>query len=379
MRVGATGWTVVVVLAGLGAEVVPAQSPQGDGKRAETLVKQLGAASFAERQKATEVLLELGPAAEPALVRGAEDPDPEIAKRCRELLPRVRNRETERRLAAFLQDKDDRLPPPAGWERFRKAAGNTPESRKLFAAVYASDRALLELAAADPKAAGARLAARAKEVDRELQELDRGQPCLPLLTALVLLASDTRVPLDAAAYQATAQAVGNLRYRPALLKEARATPVTWGGLTAFLGRAADAPSWNAGLEVMRALEVREGVPAAVQLALSREMPAGTRAAAVVLVGDLGTKEHVAKLAPLLADAAAVGTATIRGTALTTELRDVALAAAVKLSGQTLADYGFPYYKALPGVKELPDPIKLGFARPAERDAALRRWKEQARP
>jgi tetratricopeptide (TPR) repeat protein len=55
----------------------------------ERLVAQLGSASWAEREGASEKLLSLGKAAEAALERALTSPDPEIRQRARRLLDRI--------------------------------------------------------------------------------------------------------------------------------------------------------------------------------------------------------------------------------------------------------------------------------------------------
>jgi hypothetical protein len=71
----------------------------------------------------------------------------------------------------------------------------------------------------------------------------------------------------------------------------------------------------------------------------------------------------------------VGSAVIRQKKLTAQLRDVALVVLVRLTGQQPADYGFPYLQAVPGLKTLPSPDRLGFAGDPDREAALKKWKE----
>src|SRR3954469_13025186 len=71
-------------------------------KQATELVKQLGHARYAVREAAAKKLLELGPAAVPALTAGTESPDEEVRNRSRALLPQARAVEWQRRAAAYL-------------------------------------------------------------------------------------------------------------------------------------------------------------------------------------------------------------------------------------------------------------------------------------
>jgi hypothetical protein len=59
------------------------------------LVTQLGAGGFAERERATRELVRLGPVAVPDLTRAADDRDPEIRLRAREILKQIQPASTE--------------------------------------------------------------------------------------------------------------------------------------------------------------------------------------------------------------------------------------------------------------------------------------------
>jgi hypothetical protein len=169
--------------------------------------------------------------------------------------------------------------------------------------------------------------------------------------------------------------LNGLKYRPELMKELRRTPPARSLVVAFLRQPKAPPEIDLALGVIQVLELKECVEDALHAALAREMPTPTRANALVAIAQLGTKEHIPRLEPLLVDPTPVGTATVRGKKLTTQMRDVALAALLQLSGQLGDDFGFPYFAAVPGLKELPQPNRLGFANPASREAALEKWKK----
>ena len=92
--------------------------------------------------------------------------------------------------------------------------------------------------------------------------------------------------------------------------------------------------------------------------------------------------EVEELEPLLEDTTSLG-GTIRiGTAtVNAQMRDVALAALVHLSGQNVFDYPFAYlqtYKNLRGNFQLP-PYYYGFQDDTTRTAALKKWKDSQEP
>jgi HEAT repeat protein len=72
----------------------------GDLRRVDTLIRQLGSPDFQEREQASKSLVAIGPAALAALRAVRNDPDAEVAKRAKECLARVGDRRPELTLAA---------------------------------------------------------------------------------------------------------------------------------------------------------------------------------------------------------------------------------------------------------------------------------------
>lgn len=104
--------------------------------RARELVRQLGSTVFRERDQAARELAGMGRAALPALDASRNDSDPEIRMRVGALLPRAEADELQARIDTFLADADARfvhdLP---GYRQFRIAAGDDPDARALFTAI----------------------------------------------------------------------------------------------------------------------------------------------------------------------------------------------------------------------------------------------------
>jgi hypothetical protein len=81
-------------------------APAGMAKKVETAVKQLGSGDFKERAAAVRTLVELGAHAYPALVKSAESPDPEVAKRAADALTRMKAKVPAKEL---VLGEDDRV------------------------------------------------------------------------------------------------------------------------------------------------------------------------------------------------------------------------------------------------------------------------------
>jgi hypothetical protein len=160
------------------------------------------------------------------------------------------------------------------------------------------------------------------------------------------------------------------------LNEAAVRPALRQLLQATGDRTPDEAAFSQTLQLARSLRMKEAVPLAVRGALAGGFNSYTRSSAILFVGDVGSREDVGRLAPLLKDTTSVGTCGVNSMTLHGELRDVALAALVFASGQSLADYGFPYFQLVVGIRPSDtSPSCMGFASAADREAALKKWQQ----
>lgn len=289
-------------------------------------------------------------------------------------MPLALRRDLDRKVAVFLKDTEDKQNPLAGWARFRTMAGTEHPRRELFAAMYRAEGTLLEAVEKDPKTAGSQIVARARTLEEAFRQFDQDYPPLAEVVVVLFVAADERVPLDGPAFTTICTALNGLRYKPKLTKELQESVPGRALLIAFLRRPGDAAARTAAFDLARTLEIKEAVKDAVAAALAKDLASTTRAAALMLLSKLGSKELIPHLEPLLDDATQVGSVVIRRVRLTTQISDVALAALIQLSGQDESEYGFPYLEVVPGLKNLPSVNRLGFADPAGRQAALKKWK-----
>lgn len=341
---------------------------------AAALVRQLGDESFEVRERAAAALRELGLAAEAALRQGLQSPDAEVRSACAGLLAQARRDDREARLEAFLADKEGTSDHGlAGWPRFAELVGRDPAGRALFAVVQRADDGLLEAAEKEPRQAAHRLAARTGTLAVALVTPRADDSAFTEAVILLFVASDTRVPVDAAAFAALCRGMEVLANRKALRQRWLDAAPCRRLLLAFLQRRDDVASLELALGVAMTFELKEARDWAVSLATTPTLSATTRGLALLLVGRVGDKELLPKLAPLLSDTTPVGTKPFGAARLSAEIRDVALAVLVQLRGGRAEDYGFPYLQAVPGLKAVPSPACLGFTNPADRDAALKKW------
>jgi hypothetical protein len=130
------------------------------------------------------------------------------------------------------------------------------------------------------------------------------------------------------------------------------------------------------LNLARSLQLKEAVPYALKASTNKEPGGYARGQAIFFVGQFGTKEQVAQLEPLLADTMDVGTAGINSTTLHCQIRDVALATMLTSQGQSLPDYGFPYFQMIQGIGLFQTSANCaGFPDETSRGAAFKKYKE----
>jgi hypothetical protein len=363
----------VIVVAGAGqslGKAVPPLTPEQQAEVAEW-IKQLGHRSFAVREAAGERLAKMGRGVEPMLREALADPDPEIRERCRRLIPRAINFELDRQLGAFLRT-GEATTPLGGWPRYREIVGDTPESRSFFIDLYRVEPELLDgLERSRSKYMG-RLATRTEQY---AQTYMRGKATAPIAeTAMLLLAlGDPKNRLEDRAgfmFQFALQWQSNQENTRLPFRDNLSLRKL---LLAFVERDTD-PSMSMSMSLISNLELPEGLTLARKVIRSDKAIPHARAVAISLIGKLGTRRDIADLEPLLKNDTVVGMASINNVRVTTQLRDVALATVVRLSGQDAADYGYPYLKMFRGNPNFSvSPALLGFPDTASRNDAFKKW------
>lgn len=344
------------------------------GEDASTLVRRLGDESFAVRREALQALKHLGSVAVPAVRDGLKHKDPEVRRLCAQWLEEMAREQRAVRAAAFLADSGGKIS-LSGWERFR-ATTPEPAARELFAAVYRIVGNLLDVEG-NPRAVHKGLLDYARSLETACLELDRGSPTLAEVVALVFVASDPRIERDPQFRQLLTAAFTSFAYRPRLLKEFANHPTASAHLLAFLQSCQDNTTLPLALELARQLDVKSYAEQALRMALDAQRPSSLRSTALLLLARIGDRSLTARLEPLLEVRTSVGTFTLRKTALTAQIRDVALAVLVRWSEHPLADYGFPYAQAIPGLKDLPSAERLGFADETTRQKAIAKWRKSS--
>jgi hypothetical protein len=339
------------------------------------LVQMLGSNSFEVRDRAEADLKGLGLAALDALEVGTRNPDIEIRTRSARLLASIREADRKARIQAFLDQPDDSdvaaLP---GWPRYRMLSA-AKITRKTYVALYESDAPLLHSAAQDPRQATVMVKERARELGTLLLLPQKDRLAAAQLPALLYVMSDPAVSVEPATWKDLYAGLSILAQREALRKDLLTQPAVPELLLGALQRGGDALHATT-LPLAAELALPQAHEWAVRLCSGAATPTATRAQAILLLARIGTPADIPVLVPLLLDKTPVGKVTVVSRALSAEMGDVALAAILHLNGEKPGDYGFPYFEAIPGLKTLPSPERLGFVDAKDRAAAFAKWREK---
>ena len=349
----------VALVPGSGHPAAGAEAPQkGEAKPdAQKLVRQLGSLKFAERQAAEKALADMGARAAASVRAGMASADLEVARRCAALWPRLWQTEIDRPDADRLVDLAHPL-----WVRFRKVAGDDASSRKLFAELSADLRRFEKLEAIDaaPTKAAAAYAAELKE---RIEALNQGwreaEEAAGKLTGLIRPRSGYPTQLEFATllFLGTFPSTAALTHRGTGHRDSASysmvfalgqaqSPAMRRLFATWLETRTDQGVIQLGLSQVVRNAISEVLPAARKHASSAELPSGTRALALLVLGRLGGGEDLPLLKRAFTDTRvwyttklASGTGNER--TIEVQVGDTALGSALWIFGQRTADFGFP--------------------------------------
>ncbi|MDY3562491.1 hypothetical protein R5W23_003957 [Gemmata sp. JC673] len=337
--------------------------PDTDLSKARDLVRKLGSEVFTEREEAEHDLNAMGRLARNALHEGANsDPDPEIRARCRQLLPRATAIEMKARLDTFLADADGRyehdLP---GWTRLRSTVrGEWTAFGWTFSARPRGDKAAREMFVEFLKTAGGR---------RLLTAIGTGENLGPLVAGMKNELYYARFPRGGGVSRVPSQMeVAAVMFADSLTRPSanvRNTLFTSVLTTSGIAQAAQGSDdkaaalravLNAWIDTrtdayemyaaMTLANSSQNQPAALRLAVrllsAPGVPGSYRGQAMMTLGRYQSKEHLPVLERLIGDEGIVTTMStnVNGvvTRYTITVGDLALVAAVQLTGQKIEAY-----------------------------------------
>jgi hypothetical protein len=351
--------------------LTPAQRDQ-----AKTWIRQLGERSYRMREVAQQKLLDLGKTAIPVLEEGVKDKDLEVSRRCKHLLELAQRSDTEVALALFMGNKDDsKLLKLPSWDRFSKIVGADGTSKKLFVDMYCAEGTMLADMDRNPKEFSPKLMAHLQKIQQTLYTPFGQANPIPhhQVIALLFMATDPNITQDIQSFYM----LNNLFHQPNVQQGFRDSTGSRKLLMAFFEKRSNSNTVQQIFYIAKQLGLKEAVPLAVKAVNDKAVPGYTRGMALLFIGQMGVKEHTKDIEKLLEDTTNLGTIRTGTATITAQMRDVALASLILLSGQSIHDYNFPYMQQLRGYRgdfNLP-PYYYGFSDEAGRQAAFKKWKD----
>ena len=347
------------------------------------LVEQLGDTSYAVREEAAKRLVSHGLAAKGVLKEALDDADLEVRIRAQHILACVRQSELEARLAAFIADVDGRedhnLP---GWAPYKELVGGSRDARKLFAEMIRSEASLLtayEKGSADlPQLFAARMASMQPHVVGVVNRTN--EIPAPTMATLLLIGADKIVEQNSSGMsrlysllnQPTARHVITAGKHASLLTELLEEWVTSDNSTVT----------HFGMMLVLKYDLKEAGLQQAKKVISRHAATSSSILpyAIIAVGKYGGEEHASLLESLLGNKTVCHTWTNRALkkdgSIKIQVRDVALAMILHVTGRDLARYGFKLLRQNP--ETLYYIYTFGFVDDKEREAAHAKWAEESK-
>ena len=342
------------------------ESPQF--KKAMELVRQLHDDRFAVRESASKKLIALGREAKEALLIGKEDLDADVADRCQRILPQAIAADMKARVDAFLADKEGKQEhdlPALGM--YQKLVGKEKEARDLFATMLQTNSTLFEQYELDPTRFGKKYSVRCDEMIQFVfgRGGNRG-PDFGDLATLFFFGTDP----EFAKVTASNQYIGNLLYQPSFqnnIKNVAFRKLFFG----WMEHRTDQNTVSQGLGIIQQHNLKEGLEFASKAMKDKGQQMYIRAQAINLVGRMGGKERIPDMEIMFNDDTQIQQFNLNNKVGMVQIRDVALAMAIHLSGQKPKEYGFEF---LPNEQSIQSYYYLGFEDDEKRAATLKKYK-----
>lgn len=373
-----TSLSSLILVAGLiGA---PADGPT-DPKMLE-LVRQLGHKSFKIREQAARELLQRGSESVAALNVGVKDSDPEVAERCKQLLPVASSKERNEKLIKLV--KEPNSPPPEGLaslKEFLKITGDDKTNREIYAEVMGVHHQMMEALDKDPKLAGRLMTDFANEAyDRWQQGARFGRYSYDNILSnraevalFLFVRSDKRFKEDPTQFGRASMLVNSTKLKT-LVTGPEALPGIRNLLIHWMENEQQPYMTQRAFQIAAESDMKEIVPVILRVIGDKKHAPYARAQALITLGRLGSKEHIKQVESFMTDKSNLGTINFgNGFQLTTELRDVAMGVAVQLAGQKMGDFGFDTTRFGGGIPN--SYYYYGFADDGKREEAHKKWKE----
>ena len=366
------GLSAVMLLANAGFGNPVSEPLSRYSKQAALLVGELGHSSYRVREQATEQLKSLGAAAIPALRDVRDDPDLEIRYRARRLLEVLVILEQERALSQFEANVEtapgDALP---GWKRYTDIVGSSATARKLFVKMHHAEPKLFRLLSSGGPAFSSEFKQRCKLLHAGRSRRALKKEWLGRMCAMLFIGSDHRLE-ESASEQTTIASRMHISHFRRYSRDRNAGSLLRKLLGTWIAKSNSECSPQK-IQLAVKFDCPEGLVPALELC-RRDTETKQLRYAVLTVARFGTEEDVPVLEKLFENANLFRVSrSKRDGTYACQVRDVALVAALHLTGQDPKEYGFRRLTRNPQYVFVPD--STGFYHARERQAALQKWAE----
>lgn len=372
----------ILLVAAPSADSRPSEVPPADVAKARELIKQLADSRFKVRDAAEKQIVSLGLASLDALKDGEKHPDLHVQERCRLLQPMIRALTLQRRIDAFLAKRDGPIPanlPLAA--SFLKLTEDSKEARKLYAEILVINPQMLDTIDQDKVKGTAMFVSYCQEVQQRSQYVpgvdyrERQKLITRADVALYFLLSSELSQDRTGRVSSYGYTFMNAPALPETLGKEDTDSAVFKKL--FLNWVEKEPQpymVQRAVQIASDAKMKEALPLVLKLIERKDLQGYARAQTALLLTRVGTKEHIKLMEPLLEDKAVIGNFGINNKMAQVQMRDVALAVCIKLSGQKMSDYPFDVMQG--GDANIHQSyIYCAFSSDEKRDEAQKKYKE----
>ena len=307
-----------------------------------------------------------------AVRRGTEHADPEVRFRSRQILRAIRHLERQRLISAFIAGLDvetaSELP---GWVEYKALVGDGQEARALYVMqMLEAEWVFLDaIFQNDATLSGAMLASRCRSLRLSLPQRPIS---IGSIAALMFVAARDGVDLSNQGYLMT------LCYRNSDFDRAMRAGSYRNSLRRLVGALVGRDSTDAlmtqRLSFALQYDLSEGVIPARRVLGDRLGQAHDRQYAILVLTKLGEDKDLTLIRGMLDDVGVVASQRrVNNVRITTQVRDIALAALIHKTDGKFGEYGLP--SVTRSTTTVLQTQHIGFATETARERAIAKWRE----
>ena len=345
--------------------------PTTADKKYSNLVNDLGHKSFRIRKAAESKLLDLGLKARKALKAGLQKPDLEVRMRAHNILLRISQRDTEKKLSAFMQGDDKIGAKLPGWTKLKKIIGDEVDSRKLYVKMMRAESDLFDAFESDSPLVLSRYRRRLDTI-RYSNLYRTGSAGIDSVAAVLVVGALSNIKLNSSQISNIYYLLISNKYRTYLQKKNAHSTRLRIIIEYWMVRNSAGFSSYYMLQMAMRLNLKNGGLKVARRALAkrRSTYSYTMLYAALVIGRFGNKKDDI---PILEDQLNNTFVCYRSSRATIQVRDVCLAVLVELTKQKHRDYNFKNLRK--STQTLFYYTSIKFETPDDRDKAIAKWRK----